>query len=832
MFIRNSVKLNLLIILIIFSINSIAQTKDTIEIQRNKVTGKVIFARFSNKNNNKFKIESGIPLLKSILRAKTDDDLRLLTNYTDEIGHKHQKLQQYYKGIKVEGAEYLLHSNSGFIHTINGSFADINLPNILPKIDSTVALLNGLKDISAKNLELQNNLNSLHPKASLIICKEPSKELWHLAWKFTIIMPNPVIAENIYVDAMTGKVINRITLIQDGNAPGTAATKYSSTQSITGDAFAGGYRLREIQNNVNIQTFNFLHNASPLNTSAALDFVDNDNNWTAAEWDNSNKDNAALDAHWGAEKVFNYWQTVHNRNSIDGNGLAIKSYVHFGSGYDNAYWYSQTLSMYYGDGSVLFRPLTSLDVCAHEFGHGICQFTANLVYQSESGALNEGFSDIWGASVEYWAAPNKQTWLIGEEITLQASALRSLSNPKQFGQPDTYLGTNWANTANPSQSNDYGGVHTNSGVLNHWYYFVSQGGSGINDINNPFTVGGIGINDAQKIAYRAESLYLNSSATYIDARNTTIQAARDLFGTGSCQEISATNAWFAVGVGAAYTGNNTFTITSNNNNNAICGTSSATYTVNVTAGTPVTWSVYPTGIVNISTASNTATLTRVADGRVALTASVTGGGCNGQSVTKQIGVGIPDISLRFPRQNPRVTGQPINYTSYNSVTQYVIQTNPKPGSYQSWSVTTDDPGLQWGYTTANNTVGFIFSGVNYKATFYGTETNACGSDYGYIYCQSVASGGAGGGTPLLTAPDLFTISPNPTTGIMNVQTVDNNTFFTTIRILDKMGNPLKQFSYPGNTNSITLNISDLPADTYAISVLIGTTWSSKLFIKG
>ncbi len=260
--------------------------------------------------------------------------------------------------------------------------------------------------------------------------------------------------EYIYVDAETSKLIQRISLICTGNSPGSAQTRYSGTQSFTTDSYTGSFRLREIRNNVNIQTMNYNHNINPDNTSIATDFFDNDNNWTATEWNNANKDNAALDAHWAAEKVLDYWQTIHNRNSIDGNGLTIKNYVHYSTDYDNAFWYSSTNSMYYGDGKYTFNPLTSLDVCAHELGHGVCQFTSGLQYLGESGAINEGLSDVWGAAIEAWAAPTKQKWLIGEEIMLSAIALRSMSNPNQFNQPDTYQGTYWAST---TSSADYGG---------------------------------------------------------------------------------------------------------------------------------------------------------------------------------------------------------------------------------------------------------------------------------------------------------------------------------------------------------------------------------------
>lgn len=152
-----------------------------------------------------------------------------------------------------------------------------------------------------------------------------------------------------------------------------------------------------------------------------------------------------------------------------------------------------------------------------------------------------------------------------------------------------------------------------------------------------------------------------------------------------------------------------------------------------------------------------------------------------------------------------------------------------PGSYQTWTVSTDDPYFSWGFG-ADNKLWFYFSNVNYTSTFYGTETNACGSSSGAIYCKSVASGGSGGGTPLLTAPEQFTFSPNPTTGMAQV-VATNNTAFTHIRIFDKMGNLRLQFAQPPNTTSTTINVSSLPADTYTVQVLFGNATAAKQFIK-
>ena len=249
--------------------------------------------------------------------------------------------------------------------------------------------------------------------------------------------------------------------------------------------------------------------------------------------------------------------------------------------------------MQYGDGNSTYRPIVSLDVSAHEFGHGITQFTANLIPGTqESGALNEGFSDIWAACVEHWAAPNKQTWRIGEELfTTTYNCIRDLQYPKSTytseGQhPDTYKGSYWDNN---------GEAHTNSTVLSHWFFLLSQGGTGTNDKANLYNVTGIGIENAQLIAYRAESMYLNSSATYTDAMNTTIQSARELFGNCSPQAAATINAWYAVGLGVGFAPITTASITARKTS-ATGEPTSYEYTATPYLGATYRW--YVSGMAN------------------------------------------------------------------------------------------------------------------------------------------------------------------------------------------------------------------------------------------
>ncbi len=500
-------------------------------------------------------------VLRQQLQLGPNDELRPLRTETDELGYVHERFQQYYRGVKVEHGQYAAHSRHQRIETLSGEVKHPAGVSVRPTLSEATALQRALAAVGARRYMWQdaaeeqglkrqqhNPRATYRPTGELVLVEDfrqpEAVRPLVLAWKFNIYAQQPVSRAWVYVDACTGQVVLSDAIIKHADAPGTLVTRYNGTRTSTTDSFAGGFRLRDAARGTGIQTFN-CQRGNVYGT--AIDFVDNDNNWTAAEHDNAVFDNVALDAHYGAQTVFDYWLTQHGRNSYDNTGSGIVSYVHFddvpgGVGYENAFWNGS--SMTYGDGNTQFRPLTSLDVCAHEVGHAVCEFTANLIYRNQSGALNEAFSDIWGAAVEYYSNPLKQTWLIGEDISKTAPALRSMSNPNSRNQPDTYLGTLWY-----TGTGDNGGVHYNSGVLNYWFYLLSVGGSGTNDFGNAYAVTGITIEQAARIAYRTERLYLTSSATYTTARAASLQAATDLFGSPSAQVTAVANAWYAVGLG-------------------------------------------------------------------------------------------------------------------------------------------------------------------------------------------------------------------------------------------------------------------------------------------
>ena len=548
-----------------------AQAQDAARIA-NKVLGadgQPELVQFSAEGKAALRGLSGDQVLRQQLGLTNADQMVQRVADTDHLGMVHQKFNQLYQGIPVEHASYTVHSKGGTVESISGDFERIANLNITPSLSEKSALSRAMASVGARLYKWQTtdaDAAAYKPTGQLVIVRDSRTENGPqvLAWKFNMYAAQPVSRAYVYVDAHTGDVVLKDNIIKHAGTPATAtfATAYSGTRSLADETATGGYHLREYTRGNGIETYNARKGSS---YTAAVDFTDADNSWT--EYNNANFDNVAGDAHVGAQATYDYWKNVHNRNSYDNAGAKIKSYVHFddtpgdGKGFENAYW--DGTEMTYGDGASTFKPLTALDVCGHEIGHAVCENTANLTYANESGAMNEGFSDIWGASVEAFGVAKygltgKSTYLIGEEIMKTGGALRSMSSPNTYGQPAYYKGTYWAATTSaPSNANDQGGVHTNSGVLNYWYYLISNGKTGTNEKSQSFSVSGLGLDAAAKIAFRAESVYLTASSNYASARTYTIKAAQDLYGVGSTQEQSVTNAWYAVGIGAAYSGGTT-----------------------------------------------------------------------------------------------------------------------------------------------------------------------------------------------------------------------------------------------------------------------------------
>ncbi|GGF00961.1 M4 family metallopeptidase [Hymenobacter cavernae] len=759
------------------------------------------------------------------LQLTKDDQVLQTKAEADQLGFVHQKFEQYYRGIKVEHSAYTVHARRGAIESISGHFAKVRGLNVTPSLSAQAALQRALDYVGARQYmwqsaaaeadlkQEQNDLGATYkPKAELVIVTPQAEALGVeagmvkpvLAWKFNIYAQQPLSRAYIYVDAQSGQVVLKDDIIKHAAATGTYATAYSGTRSIADETTTGGYRLREYTRGLGIETYNCKKGSS---YTAATDFIDADNSWT--EYNNANYDNVAGDAHFGAQATYDYWKAVHGRNSFDNAGAKIKSYVHFddvpgGAGYENAFW--DGARMTYGDGASTFKPLTALDVCGHEIGHAVCENTANLTYSYESGAMNEGFSDIWGAAVEARAVgtyglTGKSTWLIGEQIMKAGGALRSMSNPNAYGQPDTYKGTYWA-----TGSADNGGVHTNSGVLNYWFYLLSQGGSGTNDIGSSYSVTGIGIDAAAKIAFRAEDVYLTASSNYANARTAAIQAATDLYGAGSAQVIATTNAWYAVGVGAVYNGGGT------------------------TTPPPTTGTTYCTS--KGSTSYEWIDLVNL--GSINRASGADGGYYDGTATTTSVAAGSSQtISFSAAFATSAYTEYWRIYIDWNQDGDFtdsgetIVSGSSASAGTLSASFTVP--------TTAKTGKTRLRVVMSYQsgATSCGTYSYGETEDYainvsGGTFANTGVAGISAGGESLSQLPGRqFEVYPNPATDVLRLALPDNAEV-KSVKLFDVRGAAVKGATYDGNGQ---LNVAGLASGLYTLTVSDGQKEFHQRFVK-
>lgn len=778
---------------------------------------------------------------KSFLPLDARHELRLKAEQKDRDGFTHQIFEQYYKSVRVQGGQYVLHIKDSRVRSMNGNFQPMKDLSVTPSMTEKDALTFVLNDIKASKYMWQLPEEELlfqqatgvkdtsyFPRGSLIITPNDLslEAASKLAYQFIVYAKNPFGKWLVYVDAHTGKVLYKVNIIETTNAPGTADTRYSGTQAIVTDTYPGGFRLRETRgaNNVAIQTYNMV--VAGNNYGLATDYSDNDNNWTAAEYHDVNNDDAALDAHWGTERVFDYWSQVQNRNSWNNSGGSLLGYVNADlttMGFlnsDNAFWDGSKMT--YGRGTNV-QPLTSLDILAHEIGHGVCEssISGSIGYTGEAGALNESLSDIWAACVKAWATPGKPTWLLGSDVV--PGGLRSMSNPKSLGQPNTYGGQFWQSTSGciPSTlTNDKCFVHNNDGVQNFWFYLLSNGGSGTNDLGNAYSVPGVGINTAAAIVYKAETgNYLTNGMSYAQARTAYIQAASDLYGATSCQVLSVTNAWFAVGLGAPFTIPNA----SISGNPTVCG--SVTYTVtNLPATATVAWDISVPNLVDMSCQNCTSTtLTSRGSGAGYLHASITYCGYT-YVLQTSVSIGGPNIS--------NLTA--VRYMGSQCITASIrnnfVVTNPG-GITSPVQIKSDNGAIL--YNSGSNTPVSIATtpmfgvvATNGSASLLISIQNSCGwSGWKSVIIPACTSGS-------------FVVSPNPASSTITVgartfnnkaneaSTNSNASSFTAIQIVEKSGVVRRKMAYAAGVTNTSIRVADLPAGIYILRVLNGNTWES------
>lgn len=476
-------------------------------------------------------------VLKDHLGLQKHETFRLVSLKRDDQGFAHLKHQQYFNGVKVDGGEYTVHIRQREVVSVSGNYVAMDGQTRKFSISHDEALKSALNHVNANRyiwedptLSHQLSLQQL-PEGELTYVRPSNSGAPVLSFKFDIYAVEPLSRDYLFVDANSGDVIQVFERVHGADVAADGTSIYNGTVDFTADSFGGGYRLR--QSGDGVETFD-LNNGTEY--GSATDITSSTTSFTTTDVQ------TGVQAHYGAEQTLQFFSQRFGRDSYDDQGSTLLSYVSYSTDYVNAFWDGSRMT--YGDGDgVDYGPLVSLDIVGHEIAHGVTQFSAGLIYQNESGALNESFSDIFGESVENFALGTND-WLMGDDIGITGSgAFRSMSNPNAHGDPDTYLGDFWF-----TGTGDNGGVHTNSGVQNKWFHILTVGETGTNDNGDAYSVAGLGIEDASAIAYRNLTVYLTASSDYYDAREGAIQSAIDLFGMDSTQHLQTAAAWDAVGV--------------------------------------------------------------------------------------------------------------------------------------------------------------------------------------------------------------------------------------------------------------------------------------------
>jgi Zn-dependent metalloprotease len=263
-----------------------------------------------------------------------------------------------------------------------------------------------------------------------------------------------------------------------------------------------------------------------------------------SEGGRKSRDVAVNEAYDGAGATYDLYHDVFERNSIDDQGLRMDSTVHYGAQYDNAFWNGNQMVYGDGDGRLFNRFTIAIDVIGHELTHGVVQYEAGLVYQGESGALNESFADVFGSLVKQRSlnqTVDQADWLIGAGLLapgIQGVALRSLKEPGS-AYDDLMLGkdpqpAHYSGRYRGSQ--DSGGVHINSGIPNHAFYLAAM------------ELGGFAWEKVGKVWYITLRDVLRSRASFSRAADATIRVAGQLYGQSSHEQAVIRKAWQTVGV--------------------------------------------------------------------------------------------------------------------------------------------------------------------------------------------------------------------------------------------------------------------------------------------
>jgi Zn-dependent metalloprotease len=465
----------------------------------------------------------------------------------DANGTENVRFDRSYRGLPVIGGDFVVHSRNGQLKGVSQTLKTTGRPNTTPGIGADQAIL-------IAGTRFGTGFDGMPTSHLVIYARGASPVLAHEVVYAGLKADQTPTEMHFFIDARNGKILDAFDKVETAKpgsggtttcttgATGTGKTLTLGTVAInTAGCSNGTYQMKDLSRGGGYTTD--LNNRT---SGSGTIFSDADNAW--GNFTTSDRATAAADAHYGVAETWDFYKNTFGRNGIANDGKGALSRVHYGRNYVNAFWSDGCFCMTFGDGGGSYLPLVALDVAGHEMSHGVTSRTANLTYSGESGGLNEANSDIMGTMVEFYSnnANDTPDYLIGEKIYASnpgdSKALRWMYNPSLDGASPNCYSSNIG-------SKD---VHYSSGVANHFFYLLAEGSGartfGSNTVTSPTcngsSISGIGRDAAQRIWYRALTVYMTSGTNYAGARTATLSGASDV--GYSSRAVAA--AWSAVGV--------------------------------------------------------------------------------------------------------------------------------------------------------------------------------------------------------------------------------------------------------------------------------------------
>ncbi|HET6331462.1 MAG TPA: M4 family metallopeptidase [Holophagaceae bacterium] len=702
------------------------------------------------------------------LGLSADTAFQMQRSSTDAFGVLHVHVHQAYKGVPVWGGDAILHTDAEnqSLPMTDKLIRGLNV-GVAPALEASEALAIASRDMAPQGAfaytptsqlvvlprvqrSLRAGVAAAQANASDVISTVVGADLaWHL--RLEVQTQSDTRAMDYLISASNGSVLKKWASIETAGVTGTGNSQYSGTVSLsTNQLSANSYEMRDtLRANTTVTDM-----ANGTSGSGTI-FTDADNIWgngdnyvdgSGMSTTSPTGQTAAVDAQFGFEKTWDYYQNVHGRNGIDGTGKATLLRMHYSSNYNNAFWSDSCFCMTFGDGSAAtaggFNNLTDIDVIGHELSHGVIanSVAGGLNYYDESGGLNEADSDINGTFVTFYGynggtggtVPDTipggnlhgyTPWTIGSQIS--NPPLRFMYKPsKDTASPDAWYF-------------DIGqlDVHYSSGPMTRAMYFLANGAATTGDTSStylPAGMAGIGNDKASKIWYRVMTTGLTSSSTYHDARIACENAAGFLYGAAELAAVQ--NAFAAINVGPAAGGSDDTTppagVAASESGTTGTVTLSATATDNVGIER-ITFSIDGTAMAQMNAA-----------GTAPFDSHMLGNGTHSL------------IATAYDAYRNHTASSPFSFTTLNSYAQFLID----PGFEQG--------GVNWGF-------GGAYAGISTS------PTNAHGgSNYAII--------GAAGRTGESYGYQIFTLPAGLPGASFALWTRISNTSYPTTSTSDTM----------------------------------------------